>query len=183
MRWNLPLLIACEESVISTEREFVGAGCCTTGYRQDGVSNRGKNAKGVHIRPAEKGMGQVEVVIEEIGVEIVDDLFHCLSGRGGGSIRARESGRLGLEVPLHYEKIIRYVVRSILRFYFFRPPNDCGKAQVTGEIVSDTHYRINATFISERFVCLPKMLLMLFLGLLLNKDDSLFMFSELFLSF
>ncbi|WKY15303.1 hypothetical protein Q1695_000635 [Nippostrongylus brasiliensis] len=31
-----------------------------------------------------------------------------------------------------------------------RPANDCGKAQITGEIVSDNHYRINVTFISER---------------------------------
>ncbi|KAK6757693.1 hypothetical protein RB195_015480 [Necator americanus] len=31
-----------------------------------------------------------------------------------------------------------------------RPANDCGKAQVTGEILGDKHYRINATFISER---------------------------------
>ncbi|VDM69333.1 unnamed protein product [Strongylus vulgaris] len=31
-----------------------------------------------------------------------------------------------------------------------RPANDCGKAQVTGEVVGDDHYRINATFISER---------------------------------
>ncbi|CAD6193646.1 unnamed protein product [Caenorhabditis auriculariae] len=29
-------------------------------------------------------------------------------------------------------------------------PNDCGKAQVTGEIVDDSHYRINVTFIAER---------------------------------
>ncbi|CAJ0588055.1 unnamed protein product [Cylicocyclus nassatus] len=31
-----------------------------------------------------------------------------------------------------------------------RPANDCGKAQVTGEVLGDNHYRINATFISER---------------------------------
>ncbi|VDO84497.1 unnamed protein product, partial [Haemonchus placei] len=30
------------------------------------------------------------------------------------------------------------------------PPNDCGKAQVTGEVLDGSHYRINATFISER---------------------------------
>ncbi|KHJ85899.1 hypothetical protein OESDEN_14364 [Oesophagostomum dentatum] len=31
-----------------------------------------------------------------------------------------------------------------------RPANDCGKAQVTGEVMGDSLYRINATFISER---------------------------------
>ncbi|KIH55940.1 hypothetical protein ANCDUO_13889 [Ancylostoma duodenale] len=31
-----------------------------------------------------------------------------------------------------------------------KPANDCGKAQVTGEVMGDNHYRINATFISER---------------------------------
>ncbi|KIH53008.1 hypothetical protein ANCDUO_16875 [Ancylostoma duodenale] len=31
-----------------------------------------------------------------------------------------------------------------------RPANDCGKAQVTGEVMGENHYRINATFISER---------------------------------
>ncbi|KJH53636.1 hypothetical protein DICVIV_00064 [Dictyocaulus viviparus] len=31
-----------------------------------------------------------------------------------------------------------------------RPANDCGKAQVTGEVLGTNHYRINATFISER---------------------------------
>uniref|UniRef100_A0A0K0DL67 Ephrin_rec_like domain-containing protein n=1 Tax=Angiostrongylus cantonensis TaxID=6313 RepID=A0A0K0DL67_ANGCA len=32
----------------------------------------------------------------------------------------------------------------------FRPGNECGKAQVTGEIVGDNYYRINVTFIAER---------------------------------
>ncbi|KAE9419404.1 hypothetical protein Angca_000923, partial [Angiostrongylus cantonensis] len=31
-----------------------------------------------------------------------------------------------------------------------RPGNECGKAQVTGEIVGDNYYRINVTFIAER---------------------------------
>ncbi|VDP55242.1 unnamed protein product [Heligmosomoides polygyrus] len=42
--------------------------------------------------------GQVNVAIEEIGVEVVDDLLHGPSGRGGGSVSTTESGRLGLEV-------------------------------------------------------------------------------------
>ncbi|VDM12625.1 unnamed protein product [Wuchereria bancrofti] len=32
----------------------------------------------------------------------------------------------------------------------FRKMNDCGKVQVTGEIVQPKYYRINATFIAER---------------------------------
>ncbi|VDO26572.1 unnamed protein product [Heligmosomoides polygyrus] len=50
------------------------------------------------IHPAEDGVGQVDVAIEEIGVEVVDDILLGPSGRGGGSIRTSESGHLFLEV-------------------------------------------------------------------------------------
>ncbi|VDP21942.1 unnamed protein product [Heligmosomoides polygyrus] len=41
---------------------------------------------------------QVDVAIEEIGVEILDDLLHGPPGRGDGFVGTSESGHLGLEV-------------------------------------------------------------------------------------
>uniref|UniRef100_A0A1I7WI02 Secreted protein n=1 Tax=Heterorhabditis bacteriophora TaxID=37862 RepID=A0A1I7WI02_HETBA len=32
---------------------------------------------------------------------------------------------------------------------------DCGKAQITGEVIGDKYYRINTTFIAERYTNFP----------------------------
>lgn len=41
-------------------------------------------------------MGQVDVAIDDVGVEVVDGLLHCSSRSGDDSIMTSERGQLGL---------------------------------------------------------------------------------------
>ncbi|VDO91164.1 unnamed protein product [Heligmosomoides polygyrus] len=114
----------------------VRTGCCTFLHRRDGVSDLGREnrgddedrvlyvssptrwrvgsrkgeQRGRRIQPAEDALGQVDVAIEEIGVEIVNDLLHGSSGRGNGSVGTSESGHLGLE------RLVRIDVHGQVRF-------------------------------------------------------------------
>lgn len=53
-------------------------------------------------------------------------------------------------------------VRFNWQYYFtiiltvLRRTSDCGKLQVTGEVIHSKMYRINATFIAERFEFISK---------------------------
>ncbi|VDO63294.1 unnamed protein product [Heligmosomoides polygyrus] len=77
----------------------VRTGCCTFLHRRDGVSDLGRENRWDDVSILRKmAWGQVDVAIEEIGVEVVDDLLHGPSGRGDGSVGTSESGHLGLEV-------------------------------------------------------------------------------------
>ncbi|VDP40208.1 unnamed protein product [Heligmosomoides polygyrus] len=68
---------------------------CPFLHRRDGMSDLGRENRGNDVSILRKmAWGQVDVAIEEIGVEVVDDLLRGPSGKGDGS----ESGHLGLEV-------------------------------------------------------------------------------------
>ncbi|VDO78612.1 unnamed protein product [Heligmosomoides polygyrus] len=61
----------------------VGTGCCTLLHRRDGVSDLGRENRGDKVSILRKmAWGQVDVAIEEIGVEVVNSLLHSPSVRG-----------------------------------------------------------------------------------------------------
>ncbi|VDO19567.1 unnamed protein product [Heligmosomoides polygyrus] len=68
-------------------------------YKRKPRSQKGEQ-RGRRIHPAEDVMGQVDVAVEEVGVEVVDDLLHCPSGRGDGIELAKFWRALRVLVPV-----------------------------------------------------------------------------------
>ncbi|VDO62459.1 unnamed protein product [Heligmosomoides polygyrus] len=74
----------------------VGTGRCTVLDRRDAMSDLGMENRGDDASiPRKTAWGQVDVAIEEIGVEVLDDLLYGPSGRGDGSICDSSALELG----------------------------------------------------------------------------------------
>ncbi|VDO88690.1 unnamed protein product [Heligmosomoides polygyrus] len=88
----------CADHAYVFESDPVRNGYCTVLHRRDGVSDLGRENRVSDVSILWKmAWGQVDVVIEEIGVKVVDNLLHCSSGGSEGSVRTSESDHFCLE--------------------------------------------------------------------------------------